>query len=113
MSMNVSRHKNHEILDHADIVGGSELKGRHASFGSMRVRKLNYSSHRTSSAKPRPVWSEFGHNVEDFENAAVVESIRLVCLVPEEGLEPSRGLTPPDFESGASAIPPLRHVRFH
>ena len=30
-------------------------------------------------------------------------------LVPEEGLEPSRGLTPPDFESGASAIPPLRH----
>jgi thioesterase domain-containing protein/acyl carrier protein len=30
------------------------------------------------------------------------------ALVPEEGLEPSRGLTPPDFESGASAIPPLR-----
>jgi hypothetical protein len=30
-------------------------------------------------------------------------------VVPEEGLEPSRGLTPPDFESGASAIPPLRH----
>ena len=29
--------------------------------------------------------------------------------MPEEGLEPSRGLTPPDFESGASAIPPLRH----
>jgi hypothetical protein len=33
----------------------------------------------------------------------------LFLLVPEEGLEPSRGLTPPDFESGASAIPPLRH----
>ena len=33
----------------------------------------------------------------------------LILLVPEEGLEPSRGLTPPDFESGASAIPPLRH----
>jgi hypothetical protein len=23
----------------------------------------------------------------------------LISLVPEEGLEPSRGLTPPDFES--------------
>ena len=33
----------------------------------------------------------------------------LIFMVPEEGLEPSRGLTPPDFESGASAIPPLRH----
>lgn len=30
-------------------------------------------------------------------------------MVPEKGLEPPR-CYPPDFESGASAIPPLRHV---
>ena len=36
-----------------------------------------------------------------------------ILLVPEEGLEPSRGLTPPDFESGASAIPPLRHGKLN
>ncbi len=36
----------------------------------------------------------------------------LISLVPEEGLEPSRGLTPPDFESGASAIPPLRPLSY-
>ena len=29
-------------------------------------------------------------------------------IVPKVGLEPTRVLRPPDFESGASAIPPLR-----
>ncbi len=33
----------------------------------------------------------------------------LFHMVPEKGLEPPR-CYPPDFESGASAIPPLRHV---
>ena len=28
-------------------------------------------------------------------------------MVPEEGLEPSRGIPAPDFKSGVSAIPPL------
>ena len=44
---------------------------------------------------------------EDGMSGAPWKSV--ISLVPEEGLEPSRGLTPPDFESGASAIPPLRH----
>jgi hypothetical protein len=46
----------------------------------------------------------FGQN----KLASREEFVSFDLLVPEEGLEPSRGLTPPDFESGASAIPPLR-----
>ena len=34
-----------------------------------------------------------------------------IGLVPEKGLEPPR-CYPPDFESGASAIPPLRQAVF-
>jgi hypothetical protein len=33
--------------------------------------------------------------------------------MPEAGLEPAQYKVPPDFESGASAIPPLRPVLEH
>lgn len=34
----------------------------------------------------------------------------LFTMVPKEGFEPSRGVAPVDFESTASAVPPLRLV---
>ena len=52
----------------------------------------------------------YGQSENQREDGMVAAPSKLLTLlVPEEGLEPSRGLTPPDFESGASAIPPLRH----
>ena len=35
-----------------------------------------------------------------------------VLVVPKAGLEPARGHPSADFESAASAIPPLRQIQF-
>ena len=50
--------------------------------------------------------------VTDLQSAATLQLRRtpILNLVLEEGLEPSRCLSPTDFKSVASAVPPLEHI---
>ena len=92
VAMKVSGHKTRAIFDRYNVTSEKDLRaaakllGAHHKLLARGAVLQNYYNRSGEPTLARPDW----HN-------------SLGKMVPEEGIEPTRALSPPDFESGASA----------